>query len=593
MLPALPAGGPHELQVSGRKVLRCQNVLVGEVWICSGQSNMEFTTSGAAEVTNDILQADLPQIRLFTVGKQPSGVPLSTVGGAWQICSPGTVSGFSAVGFFFGRQLHQELKIPVGLICAAWGGTNAETWTPLPALRSLPWFADRLAAYEASVATFQADRARYEHQRQEMTRNFEALNAKWLTDLLDNDLGSRERWADPAFRPDDAWKPVEVPMPMSGSLWANYMGCAWARREIEIPAAWVGKDLKLDLGPVDDGDRTFVNGTLVGATLDSQYWQTPRHYTVPGKLITGQRVVLAVHAYNGMGAIGLIGAEPCYRLAPVDDPAATALSLAGTWQQRLGSPADLKSRPSVNLPRVPGGSAGEPGSLWNGMLAPLTSYGIRGVIWYQGEANASSPDEYRALFPAMITGWRAAWGQGELPFLFVQLANFMGRHAQASALALPATGMALAIDIGEDGDIHPRNKQDVGRRLALWAMAKTYGLERTYSGPLYKALSVEGNRARIAFDHAGGLAAKGSPLVGFAVAGTDKIFHRAQAEIAGETVAVWSDQVAQPVAVRYAWANNPICNLYNAAGLPAAPFRSDDWKPGEFQVAVEQLSEAK
>jgi sialate O-acetylesterase len=416
-LDPLKAGGPHDLIVAGRNTVKVEDVLVGEVWICSGQSNMEMSVGSSNNIAEEKASANYPKIRHFHVPKRQEAAPVADVVGSWKLCSPETVAGFTAVGYFFGRELHQKLSVPVGLIHTSWGGTPAEVWTSKRVLES----SDTLKSIaEGSIKKQEA----YEKQ------------------------------------------------------------LAAYKEAVEKAKA--------------DGKPA------------------------PGK-------------------------------APNKPMAASCL--------------------------------------YNGMIANLIPYGIKGAIWYQGESNAGNAKLYQTLFPAMIKNWREDWGQGELPFGFVQLANYLPRkeqpgdsnwaelrEAQTMTLSLPKTGMAVIVDIGDAKDIHPKNKQDVGKRLALWAQSQVYGKDIVYSSPLYEAMKVEDNKIRLTFKHTGGgLEAKGDKLSGFAISGEDRTFVWADAKIDGKSVVVSSDKVAKPVAVRYAWADNPECNLYNKEGLPASPFRTDDW----------------
>jgi sialate O-acetylesterase len=431
--------------------------------------------------------------------------------------------------------------------------------------------------------------------------------AAWRELIYTNELGRREGWH-LGVAGSALWKDTTLPMPDAAAFLNNYIGFVWCRRTVEIPESWVGRDLILKLGSVDEEDVTYVNGVEVGRTVDKNKWQVPRQYPVPAAAVTGRTVRLALSVMNEIGGIGVFGAENDYSLAPAtpaegDKP----VSVAGAWQYAFGGPVDQKGKPRIHVPGVPGASW-DVSTLYNAMVAPLLPYAARGAIWYQGESNSGQPDEYAELLPALIRSWRKGWGE-EFDFLFVQLANFMTRQrapvesqswadlreSQRRTLSVPRTGMAVIIDIGEANDIHPRNKQDVGKRLALWALARTYGRKGlVYSGPLYRDLKVEGARATVRFDHAGGgLVARGEPLTGFAVAGSDRVFHAAQARLEGSTVVVSSDQVPAPVAVRYGWASNPICNLYNKEGLPASPFRTDNWPGLSVRPADEMLSEPR
>lgn len=427
-LPAMQAGGPFELTVSGINSIRFKNVLVGEVWVCSGQSNMAMAVSRCLNAADETATATFPKLRLFTVPGKPADEPQANCGGMWVECGPQAAGSFSATAFFFGRELHEKLNVPVGLINSSVGGTPAEAWTPILAQKADPELAAIFAHWEKVIADY--PKALEKHK--------EAL----------------EKW------------------------------------------------------------------------------------------------------------------------------------------KKTAAAAKAEGKAEPKAPRPPQGatSSSRPGVLYNGMIAPLVPYGLRGAIWYQGEANTGSPPKYLKLLPLMIGCWREAWGQGEFPFLIVQLPNYMARKPQPSeskwaefrevqmkiAALVPKAGVSVNIDIGEAEDIHPRNKQDAGRRLALLARATVYGEKTEYLGPVYESLKVEGDKALIGFTHlGGGLVKKGEKLAGFAIAGEDRKFVWADAQIEGETVVVSSKEVAKPVAARYAWADNPDCNLYSKEGLPAAPFRTD------------------
>ena len=426
------AGGPYEMTISGKNVIKIKNIMVGEVWVCSGQSNMQMSVQNSTNAKEEILAANYPNIRLFSVTRKVATEPQSDCEGSWSLCSPETVGGFSAAGYFFGRELYKELDVPIGLIHTSWGGTPSEAWTRRGVLENVPDAIPILERFDDAIAKYPQAMQEYEQKR-------------------------------------EAWKKAV--------------------------------------------EKAKAEGT-----------NRPRGPRAP------------------MG------------------------------------------------PEHPHSPAG----LYNAMIAPLIPYGINGAIWYQGESNAGRAYQYRKIFPAMISNWRNDWGQGDFSFLFVQLANFMDikpepvesawaelREAQLMTLDLPNTGMAVIIDIGEAKDIHPKNKQDVGRRLAFWALVNNYGKNLVYSGPLFKRMNVEGNKVVLGFDHVGGglIARGGGPLKGFAIAGADRKLVWADAKIEGDKVVVSSSEVSAPVAVRYAWADNPVCNLYNVEGLPASPFRTDSW-PG-------------
>ncbi|HEV2761856.1 MAG TPA: sialate O-acetylesterase, partial [Pyrinomonadaceae bacterium] len=584
----LRAGGPHTLTIIGSNTLTFRNVLVGEVWVCSGQSNMEWPLAQAEGGPRDAEAANLPRVRLFTVEKRTSDRPLEDVRGRWVVATPEQAARFSAVGFYFGRALHARLGVPVGLIHTSWGGTPAEAWTSRAALEADPSFRPILERYEAELRDLPR-----------RLREHEVAFARWEGQYVRLDSGNEGEgrgFADPA-RDADGWRKMRLPQLWEGAG-LKVDGAVWFRREVNVPPTLAGRELILSLGAVDDFDTTYFNGVRVGATgAETPYaYQTPRRYRVPAPLVRPGRNVVAVRVFDRMGGGGFAAEPGAMSLAPADPKAGAGLSLEGEWDYKAESVAP---EPAVDYAGYPGPRPGpdnpnNPTVLYNAMLAPLTPYAIRGAVWYQGESNAGRAYQYRALFPALIRDWRRAWGQPDFPFYFVQLANWRARksepaesdwaelrEAQLFTLrSVPRTGMAVAVDIGEAEDIHPRNKRDVGERLARWALAETYKQRVVPSGPLYESHAVEGGRVRLRFGHASGLkTSDGASPKGFAVAGADRKFVWAEARVEGDTVVVWSERVPTPAAVRYAWADNPAVNLYNGAGLPASPFRTDDW-PG-------------
>jgi len=435
---AMKAGGPLSLTVAGTNTVTINDVLLGEVWVCSGQSNMAMSVSRSKDFDKERAAATHPRIRMVTISRTPAETPQEACSGQWLVCSPETVGGFSATAYFFGRTLHEELGVPVGLINSSWGGTPVQAWTCLKCQQAQPELKSLLDGWKERIENYDAEQARTQYE-------------KALT--------------------------------------------AWKEKAAQAKAA---------------------------------------------------------------------GKRPPRRPRPPSDP-------------RL--------------------SPHRPANLYNGMIAPLVPCAIRGAIWYQGESNAGryNASLYGLQLRTMITNWRKVWNQGDFPFLWVQLPNFKAPQQQPvetdgwvivqeemlKSLALENTGMAVTVDVGEARDIHPKNKQDVGKRLALWALGTTYGKDLVYSGPIYKSASKGEGKIAIRFEHVddGLKTGDGGPPVGFAVAGPDKKFVWAEAKIDGkETVVVSSPEVKEPAAVRYAWAPNPKCNLVNSAGLPASPFRTDDWK---------------
>jgi len=570
-LPAMRANPkPADLKVNDVTV---KDVLVGDVWLAAGQSNMEMGI-GVCNVPDDIARAEFPGIRLFTVPRDIADRPRENFAAnvPWKRCSPeslveGGWGGFSAAGFFFGRMLHERLKIPIGIVNMNWGGTAAEPWTSVEALQTVPVLQPAL---EKSLARLQS-------ARDNAAANAAARQAWWNA----KDPAAAQ-WADPAFD-DTAWQRVSLPAEFSQMGLGKFDGIAWFRRSFEVPAGWAGKDLELSLGPIDDCDITYVNGEKVGEGL---HRFLDRHYLVPAGVLRPGLNVIAIRTIDTGGFGGVYGLPRQLTLKPAGDAGANVVSLAGQWRYKLGAPlAELRPLPP-GMPREPN----ESGTLYNAMVAPIVPLAIRGTIWYQGESNAGRAGQYRELLAAMIQDWRVRFGQPDFPFLIVQLANYSKpvakpgesnwaelREAQSQvAETVPHTGMAVAIDIGEAADIHPKNKKEAGRRLALVALAKVYGKRLEYSGPVFQSIRVEGSAIRVRFSHnAGGLVAKGGPLRQFAIAGSDGKFVWADARIERDTVVVSSSGVPHPAAVRYGWAHNPEgANLYNKAGLPASPFRA-------------------
>ncbi|MGI4743664.1 MAG: sialate O-acetylesterase [Janthinobacterium lividum] len=581
-LPPTPAGGPYVLTVKGQNTITLTDVLVGDVWLASGQSNMQYKVKdgpGGYQPTQnadqEIAAANFPNIRFFTADQAVAYRPQAEAAGTgWQVCSPATVASFSAVSYFFSRDLYQQYQVPMGVVVSSWGGTPAEAWVSAEGLRSFPEFGPRIATFATKTTSLNDDQRAYADQQRELMRNVRAHDKGYLP--------NGQTWATPSV---DARAWPTMPLP---GLWetmpalATYDGIVWFRKEIDLPAAMASQPLTLTLGKIDDIDSTYINGVKVGSTNG---YEKLRTYQVPAGVLRPGRNVLAVRVVDQGGGGGIAGQPDQLALRG----AGQTLSLAGPWQYQVGlPPQDQPVAPA------PGGGQMAPTTLYNAMIAPLQPFAFKGVIWYQGETNADRAAQYRTLFPALIADWRQHFG-ADLPFLFVQLANFQPvqpqpaasawaelREAQAMALQLPRTGMATAIDIGDPADIHPHNKQEVGRRLALAARRVAYGDNKlVYSGPTYTSMAVAGPAIRLKFAQLGtGLLAKGGEaLQGFAVAGADQKFYWATARLVGNEVVVQSEQVPSPVAVRYDWADSPNGNLYNKENLPAVPFRTDSW-PG-------------
>jgi sialate O-acetylesterase len=567
-LGPFPAGGPHTLSAGPVEI---HDVLVGDVWICSGQSNMEWPVGSAMNADKEIAGARNSKLRHLTVQKATAPAPLADLaGGAWQECRPENVGGWTAVGTFFGRHLQEKLGIPIGLVHTSWGGTVCEAWTSAEALRTLPDF-------RAQVQEMEDNRTKLP----QLERDYQGALAAWEKTFADRDEGGKKKWEDPSVDAS-AWKSMPLPCHWEDAGLPNFDGVVWFRREVQVPAPWTGQELTLSLGPVDDNDVTYFNGTKIGAT---DGWQANRVYKVPGNLVKPGQNLIVVRVTDTGGPGGIYGKPEQMKLEGPGPP----IALAGPWAYAVG--VDLATVPPKPAPPVGLGNPNAPTALYNGMIAPILPFAIKGTIWYQGESNVGRAKQYQTLFPTMIRDWRSRFGVGDFPFLFVQLANFLPakpepgesawaelREAQELTLSLANTGQAVTIDIGDAADIHPRNKQEVGRRLAVWALGSTYGGKEEISGPLYRSMTVEEDKVRVKFAHTGsGLVAKGGePLRTFALAGADRKWVWAEARIEGDSVVVSSAQVPRPTQVRYAWADNPEGrNLTNKEGLPASPFRTD------------------
>jgi sialate O-acetylesterase len=577
------AGGPYTLTVTGQNTITLKNVLIGEVWICSGQSNMQMElnasspwSKGVFNFETEIATANYPDIRLFTVKREIADEPKEDCTGSWSECSPETVAGFSGTAYFFARKLYKELGIPFGLIHTSWGGTPAEAWTSSKFLKQMPYFAEILERMETADV-------------EQLKKEYEQKLDEWWTDLDSVDLGHRGTeggWENPGLDDSD-WETMAIPGVWEAAGLEGLDGSVWFRKQVQIPDSWAGKDLTLELGPIDDMDATWINGKLVGAFY-TQNWTAVRKYSVDAAFVKPGMNVIVVRVVDTNGAGGIYGEPDQLKLQPADG-SGEPISLACDWKYKVGlNLKDFRAMPlSPNIAK----NQNTPTMLYNAMIAPLIPYGIRGAIWYQGESNAGRAYQYRKLFPIMIRNWRHDWSQGDFPFYYVQIAPFNYgteyicpelQEAQFMTLSsVPNTGMAVTLDIGNINDIHPRNKQYVGQRLALWALAKTYGYkDLVYSGPLYRSMKVEGDKIRLFFDHVGsGLVPRGGELTHFSIAGSDQEFVEAKAQIDNNTVVVHSEKVSEPVAVRFAWSNTAVPNFFNMEGLSASSFRTDDW-PG-------------
>ncbi|QDT26401.1 Glycosyl hydrolases family 2, sugar binding domain [Gimesia panareensis] len=560
---------PTTMRVAGENVVQIKNVLIGDVWLASGQSNMEMRVREVNNAAEEIRNANYPEIRFFMVKRDMASAPRKDTAGEWLVCSPETVQSFSAVAYFFAREIHNSYGIPIGVINSAVGASSCEAWTPR----------EVLAADKSLPAPSTVSPTEYPDWK-----TYIAVRKQIYDSAAHKDPGIKPEclaWGTPEYDVS-GWKEMRVP----GNFEAqglNIDGAVWFRTEVDLPANWAGKDAQLYLSLITQNSVAYVNGTEIARTENNGRQYVFRTHKIPGKLVKAGRNVIAVRIFNEIDQGGFYPSYP----APlkVYQQGAGEVMLPKVWKYKV----ELGLEPAKMSRRLPFGYK-VPSALYNAMIAPYTKYPIRGFLWYQGESNAGRAEQHTLLFPAMIRSWRKLWGDDSLPFYFVQLASYQKREtepgeggwawireSQAKTLDLPHTGMAVTIDIGDATNVHPKNKQDVGKRLALWAKRDCYGdTDTVVSGPQFYSATVEGDRIRIKFKHpGGGLKSKGEEMKGFAVAGPDKVFRWAKAKIDGDSVLVWNESIPKPAFVRYAWATNPECSLYNAAGLPAVPFRTD------------------
>lgn len=560
------AGGPFELIISGNNKIVIKDVWVGEVWICSGQSNMEFQMYKTMNFKTEINDSNYPMIRHFGVAQDLSGSPKEDLkAGKWAVCSKETITDFTAVGFFFAKKLYAELKIPIGIINTSWGGTCVETWTSRQAFEK----SDEFKAMIADVSQVDMD-AVFEIYKKSVLDNIKKVQG------FDVTMANENQFAALNFQ-DANWPEIKVP-----SLWENQQignidGVVWMRKTIVLSAEQAKKEAVLHLSKVDDEDVTYVNGVQVGT---NNIWEAQRIYKIPAGVLKEGSNVVAVKIIDYSGGGGIYG-DPADLKIDFKD---SNIMLEGLWKFNV---VQVKIAISPNS---------YPSLLYNAMVNPLIPYAFQGVLWYQGEANVWRAKQYKKAFPLMINDWRTKWNQGDFPFYFVQLSTFnefngnskVGsrwaelREAQSETLKSPNTGMAVTTDIGNAKDIHPTNKQDVGKRLASIALNDIYGKKQVCSGPMYKSMEIKENQIILTFDKTGsGLSSSddSESVKGFEIAGADKVFYAAKAIIKNNTVIVSCEKVPNPVAVHYGWADDDTeINLFNKEKFPASPFRTDDWE---------------
>lgn len=565
LMPAMKAGGPYTMQIDAANHITLKEILVGDVWLCAGQSNMVHQMRlHDVRYEADIAAANYPLVRQFAVPNVTDlqGPRDDLPGGSWLWANPANVRDFSAVAYFFGKQLYEKYHVPIGLINTSWGGTPIEAWMSEESLADFPAVTGTITQNKDTAYLGEKERS---------------LPAVYTPDPA-NDKGYTEGWASPSYIPK-GWRTINIPGYWEDQGIHDLNGVVWYRREITVPAVMAGLPAKVFLGRIVDADVLYINGKQVGTT---SYLYPQRRYQLPAGTLKAGKNLFVIRVTNNAGKGGFVPDKP-YQLIAGND----TIDLKGYWAYKVGQ---VNPQGAVtNNGRI--ALQNQPTALYNAMLAPIFNFKVRGFIWYQGETNAGRAADYARMQPAMIADWRRKWQQPDAPFLYVQLPGFMEmnylpmesqwasfREAQLQSLAVPRTAMAVAIDLGEWNDVHPDRKKEVGERLALAAQRLAYGDSTVvYSGPLFQSAKIEGNRIILSFSHtsSGLMSIDGEELSEFAIAGSDKKFVWAKARIEGDKVVVWKDEIAKPVYVRYAWADFPVNpNLFNKEGLPASPFRT-------------------
>jgi len=559
-------GGPYTIKISGHQTMELNNVLVGDVWLCGGQSNMQVSLRFARNGEDEVKAANFPEIRFFSVAPHSAYHHTNVVDGAWKVVSPETADHVSAVAYYFARKVQQEIHVPIGLVVDALGGTPAEAWMSAAALRPLKDFDVPLAELEKLAATGAPEYGNYVMH--------------WYDQY---DVGVKGSWAALDFD-DSTWKAVDIPGGFSDLGVPETPAVAWFRKEIVVPDPLPAGRALLFLGSIERMDTAYINGTQVGA---SAWVENPRVYFIPDGVLKPGKNVVAIRVLKTKPTGGFLAKPEELRLELGDK---TRIALAGKWKGQLS----VDARPPHPLPIGYENWPVMPAVLYEGMLAPIAPLSITGALWYQGEQNSERGFQYRRILPAMIEDWRKLFGQGDFPFYIVSLPAFghrsetptddkwaETRESQAlTAASVRNACLAVTIDTGDPDNLHPKDKQPVGERLALCALAKQYGKKVAYAGPTLASVERLPDSVRLHFAHTdGGLVVKGAKLEEFEIAGEDRKWYWADARIEGNTVVVSSPSVPNPKEVRYAWQSNPAATLFNGAGLPVGPFRTDDW-PG-------------
>ena len=560
------AGGPYTVTIKGQQIVELHNVLVGDVWLCGGQSNMQVSLRFANNGEEEVKAANFPEIRFFSVGAHPAYHHTDLVDGTWKVVSPETADRVSAVAYYFARKVQEEIQVPIGLVVDALGGTPAESWTSAEALRPLHDFDIPLAELDKLAAAHGPEYGNYVMH--------------WYDQY---DAGLKGNWS-AADLDDSNWKPVDIPGGFAELGVPDTPAVAWFRREVVLPDLLPAGRALLFLGSIERMDTAYVNGTWVGA---SAWVENPRVYFILDGVLKPGKNIIAIRVLKTKPDGGFLSKPEDLRLMLGDK---SSIPLAGKWKGQLS----LDAHPPQALPIGYENWPVIPSVLYEGMIAPIAPLSLTGALWYQGEQNSDRGFQYRKILPAMIADWRRAFGQGDFPFYVVSLPAFHHRsptpiddtwaetrESQAiAASSVPNSCLVTTIDSGDPDNIHPKEKRPVGERLAFCALAKQYHKKVVYSGPTLASVERLGGSIRLHFTHVnGGLVVKGEKLGEFAVAGEDHKWYWADAHIDGKTVVVSSSSVPNPKEVRYAWQGNPAATLFNGAGLPAVPFRTDNW-PG-------------
>lgn len=578
-LKPMKAGGPYTMEIRGNNKITLNNILIGDVWVCSGQSNMTHQLVRHAErLAKDIAEANLPEIRQFYVPEKATvGGPLSDNPGLkWVACNTSTVLDFTVIGYFFVKKLYDKYHVPMGIINTCVGGTPIEAWMSEEGFKEFP---------DIYKTVKQNKDTAFINSTLRQTRPSRGLNGSQFgkREETDKGLAGPVKWYDPAYQPLN-WKRINIPGFWEDQGVRELDGVVWFRRIINVPQSMTGKEVTVKLGRIVTADELFINGQKVGNTT---YEYPQRVYKIKPDVLKPGNNLFVIRVTNSGGKGGFVPDKPYFLLSAND-----TVDLKGDWYYKVGE-VTQRRRPSGNFQAGvrPVNPQQSPTGLYNGMIAPYTNYAVKGFLWYQGESNAGNPQAYSKLLPALVQDWRNQWQLGDLTFLIAQLPNYMDvnyspeesnwakiREIQLNtAETLPKTGIGVNIDLGEWNDIHPLNKKPVGERLALQAMKITYGEKNMLSsGPIRKAARLEGHKIIISFDNFGSglVSGNGEEISHFAIAGEDGIYEWAKAEIINNEVVVWNDKISKPVSVRYAWADNPdFANLYNKEGLPASPFQ--------------------